>query len=78
MTVGCVAGDEECYEKFADLFDPIIEARHKGRWDAYCGEKEEGKGKRGRGRRGQRGERNEWEMGEEDDGRNIERTWEKG
>ena len=30
MTVGCVAGDEECYQTFADLFDPIIEARHKG------------------------------------------------
>ena len=31
MTVGCVAGDEECYETFAGLFDPVIEARHKGR-----------------------------------------------
>ena len=28
MTVGAVAGDEETYEVFADLFDPIIEARH--------------------------------------------------
>lgn len=31
MTVGCVAGDEECYDTFADLFDPVIEARHKGK-----------------------------------------------
>ena len=31
MTVGCVAGDEECYETLADLFDPVIEARHKGK-----------------------------------------------
>merc|ERR1712003_566705 len=30
MTVGAVAGDEESYEVFADLFDPIIEARHNG------------------------------------------------
>ena len=30
MTVGCVAGDEECYEVFADLLDPVIELRHKG------------------------------------------------
>jgi len=30
MTVGCVAGDEETYADFADLFDPVIEARHKG------------------------------------------------
>ena len=30
MTVGCVAGDEETYEVFADLFDPVIEARHGG------------------------------------------------
>jgi len=30
MTVGCVAGDEESYEVFADLFDPVIEARHNG------------------------------------------------
>eukprot|EP00493_Phyllostaurus_siculus_P026246 UN26591 len=29
-TVGCVAGDEESYEVFADLFDPIIEDRHNG------------------------------------------------
>ena len=29
-TVGCVAGDEESYELFADLFDPIIEGRHNG------------------------------------------------
>jgi len=26
--VGCVADDEELYEVFADLFDPIIEERH--------------------------------------------------
>jgi hypothetical protein len=30
MTVGCVAGDEESYEVFADLLDPIIEKRHGG------------------------------------------------
>lgn len=30
MTVGAVAGDEESYETFAGLFDPIIEARHNG------------------------------------------------
>ena len=29
-TVGVVAGDEECYEVFADLFDPIITERHNG------------------------------------------------
>lgn len=32
MTVGCVAGDEESYEIFAELFDPVIEARHKGKY----------------------------------------------
>jgi creatine kinase len=30
MTVGAVAGDEETYEVFKDLMDPIIEARHGG------------------------------------------------
>ncbi|XP_002730966.1 creatine kinase U-type, mitochondrial-like [Saccoglossus kowalevskii] len=30
MTVGLVAGDEECYEVFADLFDPVISDRHGG------------------------------------------------
>lgn len=30
MTVGCVAGDEESYEVFRDLFDPIISDRHGG------------------------------------------------
>ncbi|XP_015752750.1 PREDICTED: creatine kinase M-type-like, partial [Acropora digitifera] len=30
MTVGCVAGDEESYEVFADLLDPVIELRHNG------------------------------------------------
>ncbi|XP_046698142.1 creatine kinase S-type, mitochondrial isoform X2 [Silurus meridionalis] len=29
-TVGMVAGDEESYEIFADLFDPVIKARHNG------------------------------------------------
>ncbi|CAH1797013.1 unnamed protein product [Owenia fusiformis] len=29
-TVGIVAGDEESYDTFADLFDPIIEDRHGG------------------------------------------------
>jgi len=29
-TVGLVAGDEESYEKFKDLFDPVISARHNG------------------------------------------------
>ena len=27
---GAVAGDEETYDVFADLFDPIIEGRHNG------------------------------------------------
>lgn len=30
MTVGCVAGDEETYEVFKELLDPVIEARHGG------------------------------------------------
>ncbi|KAK3527007.1 hypothetical protein QTP86_006387 [Hemibagrus guttatus] len=30
MTVGCVAGDEESYEVFKDLFDPVICDRHGG------------------------------------------------
>jgi len=30
MTVGAVAGDEETYEVMAEMFDPIIEARHSG------------------------------------------------
>ena len=30
MTVGCVAGDEESYVVFKDLFDPIISDRHGG------------------------------------------------
>jgi hypothetical protein len=30
MTVGCVAGDEESYTVFKDLFDPIIQDRHGG------------------------------------------------
>jgi len=30
MTVGATAGDEESYETFADLFDPIIDKRHGG------------------------------------------------
>ncbi|XP_032818370.1 creatine kinase B-type-like [Petromyzon marinus] len=30
MTVGCVAGDEESYEVFKELFDPIIQDRHNG------------------------------------------------
>merc|ERR1719261_1090091 len=29
-TVGAVAGDGECYEAFAALFDPIIKAAHGG------------------------------------------------
>uniref|UniRef100_A0A8C9SL56 Creatine kinase S-type, mitochondrial n=1 Tax=Scleropages formosus TaxID=113540 RepID=A0A8C9SL56_SCLFO len=29
-TVGMVAGDEESYEVFADLFDPVIKERHNG------------------------------------------------
>jgi len=29
-TVGLVAGDEESYELFKDLFDPVIDARHGG------------------------------------------------
>uniref|UniRef100_A0A3P8VE40 creatine kinase n=1 Tax=Cynoglossus semilaevis TaxID=244447 RepID=A0A3P8VE40_CYNSE len=30
MTVGCVAGDEETYEVFKELMDPVIEDRHGG------------------------------------------------
>lgn len=30
MTVGATAGDEETYEVFAELFDPIIAGRHNG------------------------------------------------
>jgi len=29
-TVGMTAGDEECYETFKEIFDPIIDARHNG------------------------------------------------
>ncbi|WP_411016952.1 hypothetical protein, partial [Salmonella sp. s51944] len=29
-TVGMVAGDEECYEVFKELFDPVIDERHNG------------------------------------------------
>eukprot|EP00061_Rhincodon_typus_P014921 g42305.t1 len=29
-TVGMVAGDEESYEVFADIFDPVIMERHNG------------------------------------------------
>ncbi|KFW00281.1 PREDICTED: creatine kinase S-type, mitochondrial-like, partial [Eurypyga helias] len=29
-TVGMVAGDEESYEVFADIFDPVIKVRHNG------------------------------------------------
>ena len=30
MTVGCVAGDEESYEVFAELLDKVIDTRHNG------------------------------------------------
>ncbi|XP_032811850.1 creatine kinase M-type-like [Petromyzon marinus] len=30
MTVGCVAGDEESYEVFKELLDPVISDRHSG------------------------------------------------
>lgn len=30
MTVGCVAGDEESYDVFGDLLDPVIDKRHGG------------------------------------------------
>lgn len=30
MTVGCVAGDEESYDVFKDLLDPVIDQRHGG------------------------------------------------
>lgn len=30
VSMGCVAGDEESYEVFAEFFDPVIEARHQG------------------------------------------------
>ncbi|XP_067424776.1 creatine kinase S-type, mitochondrial isoform X2 [Emydura macquarii macquarii] len=33
-TVGMVAGDEESYEVFAELFDPVIKLRHNG-YDPY-------------------------------------------
>merc|ERR1719305_190465 len=29
-TVGMTAGDEECYDVFKDLFDPVIDIRHGG------------------------------------------------
>merc|ERR1712088_175653 len=29
-TCGLVAGDEECFELFAEVFDPVISARHNG------------------------------------------------
>merc|ERR1719210_3159839 len=29
-TIGLVAGDEECYDAFRELFDPVIELRHGG------------------------------------------------
>ncbi|XP_071825362.1 creatine kinase U-type, mitochondrial-like isoform X2 [Apostichopus japonicus] len=29
-TVGMVAGDEECYEVFKEIFDPVIDERHNG------------------------------------------------
>merc|ERR1719421_766356 len=29
-TVGLVAGDEESYDTFKELFDPVIDARHGG------------------------------------------------
>lgn len=28
--LGILAGDEECYEVFAELFDPVIEEYHNG------------------------------------------------
>ena len=30
MTVGMVAGDEDSYTEFAELFDPVIDGRHNG------------------------------------------------
>jgi len=30
MSIGAVAGDEECYDLFRELFDPIIRGRHGG------------------------------------------------
>ncbi|XP_073509270.1 creatine kinase U-type, mitochondrial-like [Phyllobates terribilis] len=30
ISVGIVAGDEECYEVFGDIFDPVIKERHNG------------------------------------------------
>ena len=29
-TCGLVAGDEECFELFKEIFDPVISARHNG------------------------------------------------
>lgn len=30
VTVGCVAGDEESYDVFAELLDKVIDTRHNG------------------------------------------------
>lgn len=30
MSVGCIAGDEETYDIFKELLDPVIEERHGG------------------------------------------------
>ena len=30
ISCGIVAGDEECYELFSDIFDPVICSRHRG------------------------------------------------
>lgn len=30
VSCGIVAGDEECYDVFADIFDPVITDRHRG------------------------------------------------
>ena len=39
-TVGMVAGDEESYEVFKELFDPVIAKRHGGfkvrHWGNTC------------------------------------------
>ena len=30
VCAGCVAGDEESYDVFAELMDPVIDGRHNG------------------------------------------------
>ena len=37
MTVGLTAGDEECYDTFKELFDPVIDSKlHVQRLKFFC------------------------------------------